>query len=438
MKHQNSTRFLRYFFGSAVLLLFLTGIFNLTVDPFLMFQLVNIEGFNEHKPEFGKHVRMAKAHAVRFLKPGGLILGSSRAEYGLDPEHPGWSAAAQPVYNLALPSGSIYEALRYLQHAQAIHDIKQVVLALDLFMFNAKWQRVEDYRDDRLATPATFDLNTGWLRDIVTALFSIDALRASLETIVAQSDPNYVAYLNNGARHPSHNWNNIRHKGGHHAAFISNERYSLTAPDGWALFSLVDSQKKTQSTLEIFSELVSFCRKHDIRLYVLISPVHARKLEVMWQLGLWDIYEKWKRALVNILSAEAALHPDSRPFALWDFSGFNDITTENLPPLGDDTTQMRWYWEGSHYRKEVGDLMLNRFFSSKANVKQTITGFGVRLVPGNIESHLAEIRAAHEDYVNKHPEDIKEIETLVRDTADERDKLVRKNSTREGPAPASE
>jgi len=425
MKHQHATRFIRYFFGSAGLLLLLTGIFNLVVDPFSMFQLVTVEGFNEQKPEFSKHVRMVKAYAVRFQRPAGLILGSSRAEYGLDPEHPGWNAASRPVYNLALPSGSIYEALRYLQHAQAIHAIKQVVLAVDLFMFNADWQKVEDFREDRLATPASFDPNIGWLKDVATALFSIDALRASQKTIVSQGDSHYVAYLHNGARDPLTNWNNIRFKGGHHAAFISNERYSLTAPDGWALFSLGDTQVATQSPYESFRNLLVFCREHDITLYVLISPIHARKLEIMWQLGLWDTFENWKRALLNIIVADAALHPEARPYPLWDFSGYNIITTESLPGLGDDTTQMQWYWEGSHYKKEVGDLMLDRVLKNQVNENSSLKSFGKRITREGIESHLQDIRSGHDAYRNSAAADIEEIKILIMNTAAERDRLVK-------------
>lgn len=407
----------------------LTGIFNLVVDPFSMFGLVKIKGTNEQKPEFGKHVRMIKAHTVRLLKPSGIILGSSRAEYGIDPEHPGWSIASRPVYNLALPSGSMYEALRYLQHAQAIKNIEEVVLALDLFMFNANWQKADDYRDDRLATPATFDLNTGWLRDMTTTLFSIDAIRASIETIASQSDPNYVGYLMNGARHPLDNWNKIRSKGGHHAAFINNEKYSLTAPDGWALFSLGDPAINKQATLDNFRKLVSFSREHNIRMYVLISPVHARKLEVLWQLGLWDTFEKWKRALVNILAADVALYPDSPSIPLYDFTGYYDITTEDLPKHGDNTSQMQWYWEGSHYKKRVGDLMLDRIFAHETNKMKITTSFGASIKPDNIESHLAQIRADHNYYMNTHPEDIEEIKMLILETSDERENLIRTMTT---------
>jgi hypothetical protein len=111
------------------------GATNVLVDPFCLFPSLEIRGFNAVKPEVYSHVRMIKAHNVRFAHAKGLILGTSRAEFGLDPQHPDWRVGS--VYNLALPNASIYEAQRYLEHAYTQNPVQQVVLALDLGMFNA-------------------------------------------------------------------------------------------------------------------------------------------------------------------------------------------------------------------------------------------------------------------------------------------------------------
>ena len=166
----------------------LAGITNLVIDPYGFFNLVNIPGVNTEKPELGKHVRMIKAHAVRLVKPDSLVLGSSSAEHGLDPNHPGWNPAADPVYNLALPSSSIYGALRHLQHAQAQKPLKQIVLALDILMFIASWQTAADFTETQLASYGAIASRSGWMRDLVTALFSIYALRASITTICTQAE----------------------------------------------------------------------------------------------------------------------------------------------------------------------------------------------------------------------------------------------------------
>jgi hypothetical protein len=413
MHQKYSKRFLAILTAGIVLMLSVTGMTNLIIDPYGLFNIITISGFNSKKPAIGQHVRMFKAHAVRSYKPASLILGSSRAEYGLDPDHAGWNPAANPTYNLGLPSGSIYEAWRYLLHTHAQYPVKQVVLALDLFMFNENWQTESDFREDRLVTPDNTHPPIGWIRDIITAIFSIDALHSSIETIFPINSNSDTYYQTNGSRDPSNNSENIKKKGGHHKAFLSNETYSLTAPDGWKLFSLGHDGAQGSTPLNTFEQLVKFCRIEGIELFVLISPVHARKLEILWQFGLWNTYEQWKYKLTTILAADAASHPIENPFPLWDFSGYNRITTERVPPLGDIITQMQWYWEGSHYKKVVGDTMLDIIFGNRDTDFYIHHGFGALLTMENIDNHLMLIRNSRANYASHHEKDIKEIAQLI-------------------------
>ena len=188
-------------------------------------------------------------------------------------------------------------------------------------------------------------------------------------------------------------------------------RYELTHADSWPLFSLNDS-KGSPSPIETFSKIVEFCQQHNIKLYIFISPIHALKQEILWQLGLGPEFERWKRNLVGILSNSG--------FALWDFSGYNSITMESFPPLGDDKTQMKNYWEGSHYRKHVGDLILDRLFAYQ-NPGETIPDdFGVRLDASNIDDHLLALRKAREHYISTHQQDVAQIAQLIQETESKR------------------
>ena len=93
--------FLHTFWRVVILVFLSVGAFNALVDPFGMLDTKRIRGFNEMKPELVSHARMVKAFRIRLLQPHGIILGSSRADIGLDPEHPGWDKESHPVYNLA-------------------------------------------------------------------------------------------------------------------------------------------------------------------------------------------------------------------------------------------------------------------------------------------------------------------------------------------------
>ena len=114
------------------------------------------------------------------------------------------------------------------------------------------------------------------------------------------------------------------------------------------------------------------------------------------------------------LNEQVAEEYHRQPFPLWDFSGFNSYTTEAVPKLGDKVSMMEWFWESSHYRKELGDRVLDRVLDYTDPDRQIADDFGVLLTSGNIEQHLEAIRQSREAYEQAHPEEVKEIQELVR------------------------
>jgi hypothetical protein len=147
-------------------------------------------------------------------------------------------------------------------------------------------------------------------------------------------------------------------------------------------------------------------KKLDLRLF--ISPSHARQWETLHVGGLWTTWEDWKRQLVKI-NVEEASRAAAGPFPLWDFSGYTALTTEPFPALGDVASTMRWYWESSHYKKQLGDLVLDRVFDYRDPSRELPGDFGIRLDPATIEAHLAWIRAGRERWVAQYPDDANEI-----------------------------
>ena len=152
-------------------------------------------------------------------------------------------------------------------------------------------------------------------------------------------------------------------------------------------FSFVNENGRPK--LDDFRKIVRFARQKKIDLRLFISPVHTRMLEFEKFIGLWPYYESRKRNLVAILAVDAATHPGSRPFHLWDFSGYNEVTTEPFPEPERKVVRMNFFWELFHYRKEVGDMILDRIFIGK---KGPVLDFGVLLDSRIIESHISTIR----------------------------------------------
>jgi hypothetical protein len=87
-----------------------------------------------------------------------------------------------------------------------------------------------------------------------------------------------------------------------------------------------------ESTLNYFRSLLDIVYRDNVDLRILISPSHARLWEAPDSVGLWKKFEQWKREMVQINEQQANKYGKT-PFPLWDFSGYNTFTTEEVPPL---------------------------------------------------------------------------------------------------------
>jgi hypothetical protein len=165
-------------------------------------------------------------------------------------------------------------------------------------------------------------------------------------------------------------------------------------------------------TLQAFRGMLDFARAGGIDLQLFINPVHAQLLLAVRDGGLWPQYEEWKRKMVGVLAAEAAASGKPQ-FPLWDFSGFNSVTMEHVPPAGDTETIMNGFWEPSHYKKEIGDLMIDRMLSYAEPARPVPPDFGELLTPSTIEPWLAGTRARMNAYMRDEPVDAALVESTA-------------------------
>lgn len=353
------------------------GTFNILVDGSGIFNSPKIANFNELKPAIYSHVRLFKAVGVSRKKPKNIILGSSRSDIGLDPDHP--SLASDSAYNLALVGPNMYEVRRYFEHALANQpELKTVVLGIDFFMFNENWDNSPDFDEARLGRKSPK------IQDLINASLSLDALDLSKQTVGAsvQSDAYYL-YKSNGLRYVYGNKPDEPLKVKFEKMLTEFLRGERSYPN----------YRSSQSFLNDFRLLVETCKEKNIDLKVFISPIHVTQLEAINTAGVWSEFEDWKRQVVEITP-------------VWDFSGYNSITTEPI------SNQMKNYWDSSHYRKEVGDLILNRLF--EVNEKVVPEDFGTLLTTNNIESELEKRSADRVAWEKNDPDLLKFVQDLQR------------------------
>jgi hypothetical protein len=410
---QGSSNFLIAFASVSIALAITIVTINAAVDPYGLISAPKIEGINAAKPRMFVNARMVKAHQLRHTAPHGLVLGSSRAETGIDPDHPGWLNLARPIYNAALPSARIFEIYHYLRHAHAQNNLVEIVLGLDFFMFDTAPIYEKGFDLNRLDISHQVFPNLGMVKDIVTALYSYDALSASLDTLTGQIKVNF-GYLDNGSQDTRRRSELVKDKGGHFAAFNTALRSSLLDEDGITKLDYGHTSGEKAVALGWFRQLVRFCIAENIKIYILISPVHAQWLEMMWQMKIWDDYEHWKRDITRIVEAALIESEIDKSVELWDFSGYNSVSMEQVPAAGDTISRMHWYWEASHYTRHTGDLMLDRVL--RGIKTEYMENFGVRLSTNSIERHLRVLRDERQSYAKERPEEVDYIKELIADT----------------------
>lgn len=384
--------------ATSAALLLLIGTFNWLVDPYWIFRGPSIPGFNALKPAIPTNQRIFETVSVSEHPPRAVILGTSRADVGLDPAHPAFARIS--AFNLATSGQPIYETARLFRHLLTSGQLRSAVIALDFSAFNVYESMPADFDEANFQSGRVFKL-----------LFSAHMLEDSVRTIFGQNRKAILTqrglYLRNGLRAVT--FDHIAAKGGHRRAFLENEASYLTPSQ--RAFKLQDGASG-KSALNCLRTILALAYRHKIDMRLLISPTHARQLETVAALGLWPTFEAWERALVSI-NEEEARRADAKPFPLWDFIGYNSVTTEAVPPLGDKTTQMRGYWESSHYKKEVGDWVLDRLYGIQ-NAPRVPDDFGVLLNSDTLDSHLVQLRDGRQRYMETHHADVEEIQRMAK------------------------
>jgi hypothetical protein len=350
----------------------------IVADPYLRFGTSPIAGLTAEKPAAYERKTMAKTYALERVRPNTLVLGNSRAEIGFDPESMEWPARLRPVFNAAAAGRGLPYSLAMLQHAIARHDSSTIVLALDFRDFLGD---PGEFHDDRLLVKMDGTPNPAYARqriiDALAATLTIDALSDSLKTVL-HPDPLHGVTVTNLGFNPLREYDAHVRSSGHHVLFEQNLRQAK------ALFDRAGAGRENfddqSRSIMLLGTILAAASAKGAPVRMFIHPVHARYLELMSEAGLWPSFESWKRALAQLAAGARANGVDVE---LIDFSGYDFFASEPVPPPGNTTAHMRWWWEAAHYKAELGERIIRRLFGQDRS-------WGVALEPRTIDEHLAQ------------------------------------------------
>lgn len=370
-------RYIAWMLGTVLTLAALAIALTVFADPYYLFGTPRIAGVNALKPRVYQQASLAKTTQLERMHPRTLLLGNSRIEIGFDPDSSEWPASAQPVFNAAEAATSPLTAARRLEDADAIAPPRLVIAGVDFPDF---FQPPSDpsfilpllpaeqrLRVDRDGHPNADRWWQAW-RDRFAATLTVDALFDSVATLLDQ-DPQDGTTMTPRGFNPLREYRIAAQRVGYYGLF--EQKLAAFGAQYRRAPKLDFSNTSRIESFRYLDRLITAARAHDQRLILVINPYHAQYLDLLKQIGLWPAFEEWKAALVRTV---AASRMPAGAIALYDFSGYNEISEEQVPPEGDLTSAMRWYWEAGHYKALVGDKMIARFFGRDHS-------FGIDLTP---------------------------------------------------------
>ena len=390
-----SSAYLWTVFGTIALLAVVTVVFTIFVDPYRMFGTPTVRGLTELKPRAAEQMGIAKTYQLERIAPKTLLLGNSRTEIGLDPTSSRFPAEQRPVFNAAYAGRDVCTSLLMLRDAMAVRIPERIILGVDFQdllvlpsalsgpVFERSPRKSDAER--RLLVDETGRRNPHreWQvrKDFIAATLTIDALVDSIMTLFNQN-PLKSATMTALGFNPMRDYQEFVDRGGYYSLFSAKrsayrKQYAAYAKPDFAHPSPTIAWRD-----RCLFELATLATERGIQLTLYIHPYHADYLDMLGDLRLWESFEDWKRHLVRQV---AELQHGSVDIKIFDFSGYNEFTTEPVPYPGDIKSEMRWYWEPGHYKSALGERILERIVHGQ-------THFGRVLTEANIESALAEIR----------------------------------------------
>ena len=350
-----------------LIIVFSVCLINYIVDPYNLYKT----NLFKNKPKEFEYMRLIKAINIEKIKPISIVLGTSRAEMAIDPDH---EYFIKPSYNLANAGSTMYETKYYLKEAILQGKLKKVLLVADWRMFNdVSMKKVIDFE--------TYFEN----RNIYKYLLNYKVFQDSLFTI---KNKNIVSLYNNNGQMKEDYLNKIvLSNGGHYKTMIKEEKNYYKELSDNNLYK--DTQK---SSLLDFIEILELCYKNDIELDIVFGPSHIRQWEAFDYYKDYETLLTWKKDLVEIVQ-KVANKFNKIPFRIVDFAVYNEYTSEKIPT--EENQSMGYHYEGSHYKPKLGEMLLKSLSSGDYH-----NNFGVELNNNNIDSHLQKLREDRNKFIN--------------------------------------
>tara|TARA_R110002110_G_scaffold91264_1_gene237361 strand:- start:11065 stop:12216 length:1152 start_codon:yes stop_codon:yes gene_type:complete len=375
--------YIKSLLGFTLALALLVVGFNYVVDPYAITGVTRIEGLNARKTDINNYTRLSKKYQPLDAQYTALIVGNSRVEMGLNPQHQCFQSAGQRVYNLGIPGASLRQQLAYAMNVIYQQPVEQVWLSLDFTDF-LLWQGGEilglvdfdEYSVDGLEYLPSGESNPQYFQqqwmDYYKSLFSLDATISSLKTVLTQSSQ--------GPDRDTQGFNPARDFGRAvavegPAALFAQKMEVLENSYDRPLYLRNDNGRLGHPFRDL-QRFLDLAGKQSVSVVAFTNPFHEQYWGLFERYGLMPLYREWQTVIVEQMQQNQV--------PLWDFSADSEFIHEPVPASGKKTGPLQWFWEPAHYREQLGDRMIEAIVPGCDGER---AGFGIRVAwKGRLES----------------------------------------------------
>ena len=330
----------------------LIGIFNYVIDPYGFNKQILINNINTVKEDNTLFTIKYKMPNVRENSWDNLMLGTSRI--GLMDTNIVDNYLGGKTFTISQPGSAMPIQFDAFWYALKFNQVKNLIYGIDFMTFNKNLKFNVDYVQYKNELQSfgpfyTYDIyiNFNTLKKSLSTIQNNLSVQPKLHPFYSENGmrnfPNFKQLLANGNLDMKANLNKHIQKYFKEDGIYANYEYS-------------------PEYMEMFKNIVNYCRKNAIKLYVYISPVYSEHFYAIKEAGLKTEFEKFKRELVKAAD-------------FIDFTGVNSITTNK------DN-----FWDSSHLRKEHTDMIMAKLFQNGNTAQHP--DFGIRVTKENIEQHL--------------------------------------------------
>ena len=392
------SRFLRWLGVLLGLYLAITLVLSTVVDPWRInaapWALASLDGSRE----ISTNVRVGKAALANRGNWDAVILGSSRVEIGMDPEHPAFTG--RRAVNLAMAAAMVYETVAAGNYAMDRNPgIRTMLIGIEPGDINTNFDNRAIVRFDL----SPFSDNN---RSIERSINQLIGGRALIESVgVIQR---HIRGVSPG-RSPLGQWLTPGHPAdtrAYTAAFIG--LMAASVPDQWEFRPPVLRREKADLVLGLLRR----ARRAGIEVHLFLPPQHALKLvhptddrpeKIGWEADFLAL-----AAICREANAEDAPGPAVR---LWNFLEFNDANSVPMPIPGAAEKRMPGWLDLGHGQKSVGDRVLDTIFADRSGAAPDRSG--TSLLDCDWAAYRAAWIEAHARYCAGRADDVKWWRALV-------------------------